>query len=141
MFGLEYSPKKVMKHCENIWVNESDDFFDNTVAILSKYLSEGARATIAADMLEICSADDDAADDERDIILGLVGDWLNDDLILAYYADYLDEDDYDDYDYYDDEDDYYYDDDYEYDFDYGYDDDYDYSYVDYDDDDYDYDYY
>lgn len=146
MFGLEYSPKKVMKHCENIWVNESDDFFDITVAILSKYLSEGARATIAADMLEICSADDDAADDERDIILGLVGDWLNDDLILAYYADYLDEDDYDDYDYYDDEDDYYYDDDYEYDFDYDYyyDDDDDYSYVGYDyddDDDYDYDYY
>ncbi|MBP5156685.1 MAG: C1 family peptidase, partial [Treponema sp.] len=136
MFGLNYSPKKVMKHCENIWVNEDDDFFENTVAILSKYLSEGARATIAADMLEICNADDDAADDERDVILALVGDWLNDDLILAYYADYLDEDDYDDYDYYDDEDYYYDEDDYYYDADYGYDD-YEYN----DDNDYDYDYY
>lgn len=111
MFGLDYSPKKVFKYCENIWVEEDDDFFEKTVEILSKYLSEGARATIAADMLEICNADDDASDDERDIILGIVGDWLNDELIEAYYDDYYDEEYDDEYDYYDDEDDYYYDDD------------------------------
>ncbi|MBQ9214719.1 MAG: hypothetical protein IJ150_12400, partial [Bacteroidales bacterium] len=91
------------------WVNEDDDFFEKTVAILEKYLSEGARATIAADMLEICNADDDANDDERDLILGIVGDWLNDELIEAYYSDYLDEEEYDDYDEYDEEDDYWYD--------------------------------
>ncbi len=147
MFGLDYSPKKVFNHCEKIWVNEDDDFFEKTVAILSRYLSEGARATIAADMLEICNADEDAADDERDLILGLVVDWLNDDLIEAYYSDYLDEEDYDDFEYYDDEDEYYYDEDFDYgDYDEDYDDDYDYDY-DYDDyygedadyDDYDYD--
>jgi len=120
MFGLDYSPKKVLKHCENIWVNEDDDFFEKTVAILEKYLSEGARATIAADMLEICNADDDANDDERDLILGIVGDWLNDELIEAYYSDYLDEEEYDDYDEYDEEDDFGYDDEEEDDF--GYDD-------------------
>lgn len=140
MFGLNYSPKKVMKHCEKIWTNEEDDFFEKTIAILSRYLSEGARATIAADMLEICNADDDAADDERELILALVGDWLNEDLVLAYYSDYLDEDDYEDYDYYDDEDDYYYDDDFDYGDYYDYDD-YEYAGYDYyDDDDYDYDY-
>ncbi len=133
MFGLNYSPKKVFKHCEKIWVNE-DNFFEETVEILGRYLSEGARATIAADMLEICNADGDAADDERDIILGLVGEWLNDDLIEAYYSDYYDEEDEDYYDYYDDEDDYYYDDDFDYGDECDNDDDY------YDDDDYDDDY-
>ena len=142
-FGMDYSPKKVMKHCENLWVNEDDDFFERIIAILSKYLSEGARATIAGDMLEICNADGDAA--ERDLILGLVGEWLNEDLILEYYADYLDEDEYDDYDDYDEEEDYDYyygdddDDDYYYDDDDGgyYDDDYYYDDDDgyYDDDD------
>ena len=125
MFGLDYSPKKVLKHCENIWVNEANDFFEKTVAILDKYLSEGARATIAADMLEICNADGDASDEERDLILGIVGDWLNADLIEAYYSDYLDEEEYDDYAEYDDEDDYAYYDDEDYD-DEDYDDDDDY---------------
>ena len=112
MFGLDYSPKKVLKHCEKLWVDK-DNFLEETIEILSKYLSEGARATIAADMLEICEADGEAADDERELIGGLVGDWLNEELLEEYYSEYFDEEDEDDYDYYDDEDDddYYYDDD------------------------------
>ncbi|MBQ3619663.1 MAG: hypothetical protein II939_16075 [Bacteroidales bacterium] len=112
MFGLDYSPKKVLKHCQNLWVNK-ENFLEETVEILSKYLSDGARATIAADLLEICEADGEASDEEREVILGLVGEWLNDDLIESYYSDYLDEEDYEDYDDYDDEDDYYYDEDFD----------------------------
>ena len=149
MFGLNYSAKRVFKNCEKFWV-EIDDFIEDTVEILSKYLSEGARATIASDMFEIIEADGDAAEDERLLVAGFVTDWLNEDLINDYVSDLLDDDyyddedyDYDDYyddydDYYDDDDDYDYDDD-DYDYD---DDDYDYDDddYDYDDDDYDYDY-
>ena len=134
MFELEYSPKKVLKNCENLWIDK-DNFLEDTVEILSKYISEGALATIAADMFEIAEADDDLADDERLLIAGLVGDWLNEDLVEEYFSDWLEDYDEDDdyYDYYDDEDwdDYYYDDDYYDDDDYYYDDDDDY----YDDDD------
>ncbi|MBR4678469.1 MAG: hypothetical protein IKO99_10765 [Bacteroidales bacterium] len=111
LFGLNYSPKKVFENCLDI-VLEKDDWLEwvqESIEILSKYLSEGARATIAADMLEVCSADGEASDDERDLILGLVSDWINNDLIEAYYNDYFDEDDYEDYDYYDEEEDYDYD--------------------------------
>ena len=108
MFDLDYSPKKVLKHCQNLWVNK-ENFLEETVEILSKYLSDGACATIAADLLEICEADGEASDEERKVILDLVGKWLNDDLIESYYSDYLDEEDYDDYDYYDEEEDYDYD--------------------------------
>ena len=152
MFDLEYSPKKVLQNCENLWVDK-DNFLEDTVEILSKYLSDGARATIAADMFEIAEADDDLAEDERIVIAGLVTDWLNEDLVYDYFSDWIDDYDEDDdyYDYYDDEDwdDYYYDDDYYSDDDYDYDDDDDYYYDDddddddyyYDDDDDDYDYY
>ena len=111
LFGLNYSPKKVFENCLDI-VLEKDDWLEwvqESIEILSKYLSEGARATIAADMLEVCSADGEASDDERDLILGLVSDWINNDLIEAYYNDYFDEEDEDDYDYYDEEEDYDYD--------------------------------
>ena len=141
MFDLEYSPKKVLQNCENLWVDK-DNFLEDTVEILSKYLSDGARATIAADMFEIAEADDDLAEDERIVIAGLVTDWLNEDLVYDYFSDWIDDYDEDDdyYDYYDDEDwdDYYYDDDYYSDDDYDYDDDDDYYYDDDDDDDYDY---
>lgn len=111
LFGLNYSPKKVFENCLDI-VLEKDDWLEwvqESIEILSKYLSEGARATIAADMLEVCSADGEASDDERDLILGLVSDWINNDLIEAYYNDYFDEEDEDDYDSYDEEEDYDYD--------------------------------
>lgn len=118
MFGLDYSPKKVLKYCQKLSLNK-ENFLVETAEILSKYLSEGARATIAADLLEICEADGEVSEGEREVILGLVGEWLNDELIESYYSDYFDEDDSDDYDFYDDEDDFEYDDD----FDYGEDDD------------------
>jgi C1A family cysteine protease len=105
MFGLDYSPKKVLNHCQKLSLND-ENFLVETADILSKYLSDGARATIAADLLEICEADGEVSDGEREIILDLVGDWLNDDLIDAYYSDYYDEEEGDEYDYYDDEEDY-----------------------------------
>ena len=113
MFDLEYSPKKVLKHCQNLWVNK-EDFIPNTIQILGKYLSEGARATIAADMLEICEADGEATDEELETIETLIGDWVNADLIEEYYSEYYDEEEDGDYDSYDDEDDYYYDEDFDY---------------------------
>ena len=112
MFDLDYSSKKVLNHCEKLWINK-DNFMEETIDILSKYLSDGARATIAADMLEICEADGEADENERQFINALIGNWLNDDLVEEYYSENYDEDDEDDFDFYDeeDDDDYYYDDD------------------------------
>jgi C1A family cysteine protease len=111
LFRLTYSAKKVFKNCEALW--EEDGFVEETAEILGRYLSEGARAKIAADMFEIVEADGEATDEEKLLVVGLVGDWINAELAEQYglmdieiddeedeeeYYDDYENDDFDDYD-------------------------------------------
>lgn len=108
MFDIDYSPEKVLQYAEDVWLQEEDEdgrdfgseFMDESIDIMSRYFSAGARATIAADMFEIAGADGEVSDDEKEYIDTYVSDWINNELAATYMADFYanraDDDDSDD---------------------------------------------
>lgn len=96
MFDINYSPKKVLQYAQDVWLQDKDEdgrdrgseFMEETLDIMTRYLSAGARATIAADMFEIAGADGEVSNDEKEFIDLYVEDWINDELAEKYMADY-----------------------------------------------------
>ncbi len=104
MFGIRYSAKKVLENSEDMLIDDkNDDFMDKTLDIIEKYLSDGARATIAADMFEIANADGECSDDEKEFIDVYVGDWFNNDILDKYMSNLYDAEEEDVYNQYDNE--------------------------------------